>query len=300
MKNTLLFIFYSLLAVLCVQCKSNEASKSKRPNILFVLIDDQRNDMLSVAGHPIVKTPTIDELAKNGVRFTNAFVTTPICAASRASILTGLYESKHNYTFGKKPIKKEFVQNSYPYLLKEAGYQTGFVGKFGVKLEPQDSLIPQMFDYYKPSPKNAPHFVTLADGSKRHSAEVKGDEAVKFIKNQNAEKPFCLSISFNAVHAVDNNKTPGNEGHYPYPRAVADMYENVEIPKPLLSDSVIFENSGNKRERSSQNDSQSPISKFSRNIRLASSTTLRIKSANKVEFINVAANMSCVDNSVLP
>jgi len=242
MKNTLLFIFYSLLAVLCAQCKSNEASKTKKPNILFVLIDDQRNDMLSVAGHPIVKTPTIDELAKNGVRFTNAFVTTPICAASRASILTGLYESKHNYTFGKKPIKKEFVQNSYPYLLKEAGYQTGFVGKFGVKLEMQDSLIPHMFDYYKPSPKNAPHFVTLTDGSKRHSAEVKGDEAVKFIKNQNAEKPFCLSISFNAVHAVDNNKTPGNEGHYPYPRAVADMYENVEIPKPLLSDSVIFEN----------------------------------------------------------
>lgn len=242
MKNTLNIIFYSLAAILLVQCKNKSTPQEDRPNILFILIDDQRNDVTSYAGHPIVKTPTIDKLAENGVRFTNAFVTTPICAASRASIFTGLYESKHNYTFGKKPIKKEFIKNSYPYLLKKADYQTGFVGKFGVRIEMQDNLIPQMFDYYKPSPKNAPYFETLADGNKKHSAEVKGDEAIEFINNQTTEKPFCLSISFNAVHAVDNNKIPGNNGHYPYPKAVANLYQNIEIPKPKLNDPSIYEN----------------------------------------------------------
>ncbi len=51
-----------------------------------------------------------------------------------------------------------------------------------------------------------------------------------------------MSISFNAVHAVDGNKTPGNEGHYPYPKAVAHLYENIEMPQPDLSDPEIFEN----------------------------------------------------------
>ncbi|MFT6368930.1 MAG: arylsulfatase A-like enzyme [Maribacter sp.] len=236
-------LLWSLLFLLLfIACDVTNQNVVEKPNILFFLIDDQRNDMMSCAGHPIIQTPTIDALAQNGIRFTNAFVTTSICAASRASILTGLYESKHNYTFGKKPIKTEFMGNSYPFLLKKSGYETGFIGKFGVSIKAQDSMLVQMFDFYKPSPKSGPHFVQLTDGSKRHSAEIKGDEAVQFLKNQSKEKPFCLSISFNAVHAVDSNLSPGNEGHYPYPRAVSHLYENVEIPKPDLFDSVIYEN----------------------------------------------------------
>ncbi len=242
MKNIWKIIFCLIVAVLFIQCKSVPRYRQERPNVLFVLIDDQRNDVISCAGHPIVKTPTIDKLAENGVLFKNAFVTTPICAASRASILTGLYESKHNYTFGKNPIKKEFITSSYPYLLKKSGYITGFVGKFGVNIEKQDSMLTELFDYYKPSRKNAPYFEKLANGSMRHSAEIRGDEAVEFIKNQTSEKPFCLSISFNAVHAVDGNLSPGNDGHYPYPNSVADMYEGVEMPEPTLSDPEIYNN----------------------------------------------------------
>jgi len=236
-------IFWSLiLTLLFTNCDLADKNIEEKPNILFFLVDDQRNDLMSSAGHPIIQTPTIDNLAKNGIRFTNAFVTTSICAASRASILTGLYESKHNYTFGKGPIKTEFMSNSYPFLLKKSGYKTGFIGKFGISIEKKDSMLSQMFDFYKPSPKSGPHFIELADGSKRHSAEIKGDEAIEFIKNQSKENPFCLSISFNAVHAVDGNKTPGNDGHYPYPKAVAHLYENVEMPKPDLSNSDIYEN----------------------------------------------------------
>ena len=240
-KLTVSYGYLLLVMLFCQSCTEPTEKEDKSPNIVFFLVDDQRNDMLSVAGHPIVQTPTVDKLAETGIRFTNAFVTTSICAASRASIFTGLYESSHNYTFGKDPIKVSHIQNSYPYVLKESGYNTGFVGKFGVKIQDQDSLVGKMFDFFKPAPINAPYFETLEDGSRRHSAEIKGDQAVEFIQNQSDDKPFCLSVSFNAVHAVDSNKTPGNEGHYPYPKAVSGLYENIEMPKPDLSDPEIYE-----------------------------------------------------------
>ncbi len=149
------------------------ANSGKKPNIVFFLIDDQRNDTIGCAGHPFVKTPTVDSLAKNGVRFTNMFVTTSICAASRASIFTGLHECSHNYTFGKPPIKKEFVRDSYPSLLKQAGYSTGFVGKFGVILDDQESMVEEMFDYFKPAGRNAPFFRRTA---RREPPSFRGDQ----------------------------------------------------------------------------------------------------------------------------
>ena len=103
----------------------------ERPNILFFLSDDHRSDFLGCAGHAIIQTPRLDQLARQGVRFNNAFVTTSICAASRASILTGMVERSHRYTFGTPPLAEEFTQDSYPQHLRKAGYYTGFVGKFG-------------------------------------------------------------------------------------------------------------------------------------------------------------------------
>ncbi len=242
MRNLKILIYLIIVASFFVGCRTAVNPKEQRPNVLFFLVDDQRNDVLSCEGHPIVKTPTVDQLAQHGIRFTNAFVTTSICAASRASILTGLHETKHNYTFGKDPISTEFTTRSYPYLLKKSGYTTGFIGKFGVRIQNKDSLINEMFDYFEPAAQSTPHFVIQEDGSTRHSAEIKGDQAIKFISNQTSNKPFCLSISFNAVHAVDGNKTPGNDGHYPYPKAVAHLYEDMEMPKPDLSNPEIFEN----------------------------------------------------------
>ena len=112
----------------------NAPQQNSKPNIIFILTDDQRWDALGFAGNSIIKTPNIDKLARTGIYFKNAFATTPICAASRASLLTGLYERTHDYTFGKLPLSNEYMLESYPYLLRKAGYQTGFVGKFGVKV----------------------------------------------------------------------------------------------------------------------------------------------------------------------
>ena len=87
-------------------------AQSKKPNIIFILTDDQRADAMGYAGNKIIKTPEMDKLASQGIYFKNAFVTTPICAASRASILTGLYERTHLYTFQQCNLKQCYAYNS--------------------------------------------------------------------------------------------------------------------------------------------------------------------------------------------
>jgi arylsulfatase A-like enzyme len=208
---------------------------ASRPNLIFFLTDDQRNDTLGCAGHPIIKTPVIDDLAANGVRFEDAFVTTSICAASRASILTGLYERTHGYTFGKPALSVAHMAKSYPALLHKAGYRTGFVGKYGVKTTGKPES--KMFDYFKPHGRN-PYFKKQPDGTTRHETEIAGDKAIEFLNSNPKEKPFCLSISFNAVHAEDGDK----KNPFPCPKAVEGMYDNIKIPAPRLSDPSIFKN----------------------------------------------------------
>src|SRR6056297_970640 len=88
-------LFYLFSGSVMAMGKLPAKQTAQKPNIIFFLIDDQRNDTLGCAGHSIIKTPVVDDLAAEGVRFSNAFVTTSICAASRASIFTGLYERTH-------------------------------------------------------------------------------------------------------------------------------------------------------------------------------------------------------------
>jgi arylsulfatase A-like enzyme len=221
--------------------KINQAAEATddRPNIVFLLVDDQRNDTLGCAGHKILKTPVVDSLAAKGVRFSNTFVTSSICAASRASIFTGLHERMHGYTFEKPSVSKAHTDASYPILLRKAGYRTGFIGKYGVWMVGGRA---KMFDYF--SAFWGPRHVPQPDGSTRHTAEICGDKAIKFIRNESGKKadkkkPFCLSVSFPSVHAEDLNLTPG-AGHYPWPKAVDGMYDDVKIPPPRLSDPEVF------------------------------------------------------------
>lgn len=198
-----------------------------RPNIIFFLSDDQRADFLGCAGHTIVKTPNIDSLAGRGIRFENAFVTTSICAASRATLFTGLWERSHKYTFGTPPIAKPMIAASYPAQLRQAGYRTGFVGKFGVGVE--SGAADEMFDSYVPLNRN-PYFKKQPDGSLRHLTDITGDKAIEFVESSSAEQPFCLSVSFNAAHAEDGDK----ENHYPWPPSEDGLYEELTIPPPLV------------------------------------------------------------------
>lgn len=233
-RTSYCFVIAAALVCLQFQRASASANAAERPNVLFFLSDDQRADFMGCAGHPILKTPTMDRLAAQGVRFDNMFVTTSICAASRATIFTGLYERTHRFTFGTPPIRKELAAVSYPAVLKGSGYRTGFVGKFGVGVHQGGQAT--MFDFFRPLNRN-PYFKRLPDGSTRHVSEIAGDEAVKFLKGCKTDQAFCLSVSFNAVHAEDRDKI----NHYPWPKAVDGMYEDVKIPPPRLSDPKVFE-----------------------------------------------------------
>ncbi len=233
MRNRKLRIGTVVLAA-CYVASGLAAIADDRMNIVFFLSDDQRFDAMGCAGHPVIKTPTMDKLARQGVLFKNAFVTTSICAASRASIFTGLVERTHRYTFREPPLANKFVDNSYPRLLRDAGYRTGFVGKFGVGVK-RDARE-NMFDFFKPLGRG-PYFKKQADGSLRHITQIAADRAIDFLKSHDRNKPFCLSISYNAPHAEDGDK----QNHFPWPKVVDGFYDDVTVAPPRLSNPAIFQ-----------------------------------------------------------
>lgn len=144
----LTLLFFALNIPMIAQ--EPEKSSQIRPNIIFILTDDQRFDAIGIAGNPYVRTLEMDNLARSGTFFKTAMVTTPICAASRATILTGLYERAHNFNFQTGNIRSEYMKSSYPVLLKQQGYHTGFFGKYGVKYDDLD----QQFDTYESYDRN--------------------------------------------------------------------------------------------------------------------------------------------------
>jgi arylsulfatase A-like enzyme len=202
-----------------------------RPNFLFILTDDQRSDALGCAGNPIIRTPNVDRLAGEGIRFERAFVTTPICAASRASILTGTYERTHTYTFTKPPLARAFTDISFPVRFRAAGYRTGFVGKFGVAVA--EDVRGEMFDFARFD--SLPYFQTI-NGVERHMTEVEGEWVIDFLRGVEPGKPFCLVWCPWAPHADDDNPK-----QYFWPPGVDDLYRDVVIPIPEMAASKYYD-----------------------------------------------------------
>lgn len=207
------------------------AAVSANPNIVFFLADDQRSDVLGCYGNELIKTPVIDGLAAAGVRFENSFCETPICAASRATILSGLSQRTHGYNFGEPPVLAEYIATSYPSVLKQAGYRTGFAGKYGVKFAKPD--LPGTFDFFREIDRN-PYLKKMPDGSLRHETDLCADAAIEFIQSNPDGTPFCMSVSFNASHAEDGDRRPGF--HFQWPESADGLYEDVEMPAPRLAD----------------------------------------------------------------
>ncbi|MCF6332389.1 MAG: family 78 glycoside hydrolase catalytic domain [Draconibacterium sp.] len=211
---------------------------SEKPNIIFILTDDQRWNALGYAGNDIIQTPEMDKLARSGVYFSHAIVTTPICAASRASIFSGLHERTHKYTFQTGPIRSEFMETAYPRLLKEAGYYTGFFGKFGVNYPAKE----EMFDDFDDYDRNGQfkdyrgYFYKTLNGDTVHLTRYTGQQALDFIDKAPSEKPFCLSLSFSVPHAHD-----GAPLQYFWQEESDKLYQNIEMPKADLSDDKYFE-----------------------------------------------------------
>ena len=229
------------LATVCFPASEAAEATSKpasRPNIIFFLADDQRFDTLGCAGHPIVKTPHIDRLAANGVRFRNQFVTTSVCWVSRATLLTGQWARTHALPRSIPTVRAESLATIYPVELHKAGYRTGYIGKWHL-IAPAGFQPEQQFDAFE-SIKRGPYIKTLADGSQRDETDNICDSGIEFLRSQPRDAPFCLSLWFNAAHAEDNDHRPGI-GHYPWPASTDGMYENVAIPPPRLNSTAIYD-----------------------------------------------------------
>ena len=108
--------------------RASSAEAGRRPNVVVILTDDQRWDAMSCAGHPFLKTPNLDRLAREGVRFANAFATTSLCSPSRTSMLTGLYMHRHGVRDNFSALDPALP--TFPRLLQGNGYRSGFFGKW--------------------------------------------------------------------------------------------------------------------------------------------------------------------------
>jgi arylsulfatase A-like enzyme len=193
-------LFLNLLAI------SGSQVSGQKPNIIFLMADDQNVGSVGCYGNKEVITPNMDKLGTEGIMFTRHYNTTAISMASRASVMTGMYEYKTGTNFDHGNMKPEVWRKSYPVLLREAGYLTAFAGKFGFEVEGL-GICENDFDIWGGGPgqtfyetqknlsmakyaKDFPH-ETLSYGA--FSRDVIR-EAVK------QDKPFCLSVSFKAPH----------------------------------------------------------------------------------------------------
>ena len=213
-------------------------SSADKPNIVFFFTDDQTSSVLGCYGHPLVKTPNIDRLAKEGTRFANAFVSQSICWVSRTTILTGLTGRSYGVPGNHDMARPDAVEKLYTDLLMEAGYRTGFAGKWHAKM-PKGWKAQDHFDEFHPIGRN-PFYKKQEDGSLRHETELIVDRGIEFLENQPKDKPFALNMWFNACHAEDGDRRPGI-GHFPWPRAMDGMYEEDKIAPPKLNESKIFD-----------------------------------------------------------
>lgn len=222
----------------CATNNQQEPQGKERPNIIFILTDDQRWDALGYAGNKTIQTPEMDKLAEQGVYFQQAMVTTPICSASRASIFSGLHERTHKYTFQTDDIRDEFMETAYPKLLKQAGYYTGFFGKFGVNYADKNNLFDEIEDYDRNGryPDQRGYYYKTLGNDTVHLTRYTGQQALDFIDKAPAEKPFCLSLSFSAPHAHDNAPL-----QYFWQEEPGKLYQDMEMPGPELAEDKYFD-----------------------------------------------------------
>lgn len=188
------------------------AALAKPPNVVLILGDDMGYADLGVQGATDIPTPSIDAIAKNGVRFTNGYVSAPQCSPTRAGLLTGRYQERFGHEFNLSPSDDAFglplTETTIADRMKAAGYATALVGKWHLGVEPQFHPLKRGFDEFfgflgglhAYEPGRAPVMRGTTEVSEsEYLTDAIGREAVAFI-DRNAAKPFFLYVAFNAVH----------------------------------------------------------------------------------------------------
>jgi len=199
------------------------------PNLLFVFADQMRGMDMACAGNPQVRTPTLDRLAREGTRFPHAYANCPVCTPSRGTILTGRYPLRHGAVANDMPLSTDEV--TLAHVLRDAGYRTGYVGKWHLDGVPRDRFTPpgprrQGFDDFW-AVWNCSHdyFGGKVYRDTPEPIELGGyepvghaDLAVEFLR-QPSDRPFCLFLSWGTPHA-------------PY-RHVPERYLTLYVPDAL-------------------------------------------------------------------
>ncbi|MBX3390273.1 MAG: sulfatase [Phycisphaeraceae bacterium] len=219
-SRVLLAAFLSVAA--CFAARAQAAGGADRPNILFIFSDDHGTQAISAYGSRINRTPNIDAIAHEGMRFDNCFVTNSICGPSRAVIITGKYSHLNGFYHNRNKLNPD--QTMVSRLLQQAGYNTAIIGKWHLTTDPPGfdhyEVLNDQGTYYNPE--------MFRDGQKvrytGYTTNIITDLALDWLKDdRDKSKPFFLMYQ---------HKSP----HRPWDPAPEyfNVYEDQLIPEPLL------------------------------------------------------------------
>ncbi len=223
----------------------------ERPNFIFILTDDQSYGYMGCTGNPIVNTPNLDALATEGVLFTNAHITSAICTPSRASILTSQFERKHGINFNSgTSMALEAWKQTYPMIMRENGYYTGWIGKNHVPVGEggyDSGIMERSFDYWYAGhghlgfyPKERHKIFEGAESETQVevvgegvydflSNEEKLEGALRFVEKRPESQPFILSVCFNLPHSAGTSTMEMREAD---DTMYKSLYRDIQIPLP--------------------------------------------------------------------
>lgn len=228
LKTSSIIIVVILLSVFMYSCQQKEITK--KPNFLFVLVDDQPFDALESSGrYPFLKTPNMQRLQDEGVTFNNYYVTQSICSPSRASFLTGTYPHIHGVNQNNRHVDPDWeTYKPYNSHLQNAGYETAHVGKIHMAHYKNEKHIRPGFDYWYSFIGQGEYFDPMVNDNGReyqekgYMTDILTEKAIDWLKKKrDPNKPFSLNLWHKAVH----------ENHSPAPRH-NNMYANDALPVP--------------------------------------------------------------------
>ena len=202
-----------------------------RPNILIIYADQMRYDAMGCAGNPVIQTPNIDRLSREGVHFEEAYTSYPICCPFRASVLTGKYAQNHGMIQNHFPLRGG--QGFLAEYLKDAGYQTGYIGKWHLEGGPKPGFVPPDrrfgFDHFIGFNRGHDYQSSIyyddtgqAYHSSRYEPDYQTDQFIEFIDAATQkDKPFFGYLSFGPPHFPMD-----------MPEDLRSIYSHSEVPLP--------------------------------------------------------------------
>ena len=207
-----------------------KSGKEAPLNIVYIMTDDHTAQMMSCYDTRYIETPNLDRIAADGVRFTNSFVANSLSGPSRACMLTGKHSCGNRF-FDNTTCVFDGSQQTFPKLLRKAGYQTALVGKWHLESLPTGfdywEILPEQGDYYNPD------FITMQnDTIPRHGyvTDIITDDAIDWMENgRDKDKPFCLLIHHKAIHrnwmADTTDLALYEDRDFPLPETFYDDYK---------------------------------------------------------------------------